>query len=72
MNGTYHEYRSYSPLHDAEMVRLSVFDARGAEYFMMLAAGRKYRDRRLQALDDIDYAIQRGMQPGEVRVTTAE
>lgn len=64
----YHEFRQYSPLHDCEMIRLSVFDDRGAEYWMLLPAGfpRKYRERREHALELIDYAIKKKLEPGQV------
>jgi hypothetical protein len=69
--GGYHEFRSYSPIHDCEVVRLSVFDAHGREFFMTLPASapRRYRERRTKALEAIDYAIEQKMEPGEVRVS---
>lgn len=69
----YHEFRSYSPLHDCVMVRLSVFDARDAEFFMLIpeAAPKRYRERRDKALQDIDYAIAQRMEPGQVCVSDA-
>lgn len=69
----YHEFRSYSPLHDCVMVRISVFDARDAEFFMLIpeSAPKRYRERRDRALQDIDYAIEHGLEPGEVRVVEA-
>lgn len=71
MNGLYHEFRSYSPVHDAEMIRISVFDARGAEYFILIPAadGRRYRERRDEALEDIDTAIAQKCEPGQVVVS---
>lgn len=70
MTGAYHEYRYYSPLHDTEMVRLSVFDSRDAEFFMLIPAStpRRYRERRTEALEAIDYAIEHGMEPGQVKI----
>lgn len=67
---SYAEFRGYSVLHDCEMVRLSVADRHGREFFMRLPAstGRPWRDRRAQALDDIETAIAQGLDPGEVRV----
>lgn len=66
----YVELRNYSALHDAEMVRLSMADGHGREFFMMLRfdEGRRWRDRRRKALDDIQAAIDLGCEPGEVRV----
>lgn len=68
MTTGYHEFRSYSPLHDCEMVRISVFDERGAEYFQIIPASspKRYRERRDKALDLIDYAISQKMEPGMV------
>lgn len=65
---SYSEFRHYSPVTDSEMVRLSVFDKRGAEYFCMIPAlaPRKYRERRDKALGLIDYAIEHKMEPGMV------
>lgn len=64
----YHEYRYWSPLHDADMVRLTVFDQRGAEYWSLVPASapRKYRERREHALKLIDYAMEQKMEPGQV------
>lgn len=68
MTGGYHEFRSYSPLHDCEMVRISVFNERGAEYWMGIpvTAPKKYRERRDKALEAIDYAIEHKLEPGQV------
>lgn len=70
MTGTYHEFVSYSPVHDCEVCRLSVFDSRGGEFYVIIPRenGRRWRERRAKALDDIDYAIARGMEPGQVIV----
>jgi hypothetical protein len=67
---TFTEFRRYSAIHDCEMVRLSVGDRHGREFFMMLPAaeGKRWRERRNQALDDIQAAIDQGCEPGEVRV----
>jgi hypothetical protein len=64
----YHEFRHYSPVTDSEMVRLSVFDKRGAEYFMLLpySGAKRYRYRKQAALEAIDYAIEAKLEPGQV------
>lgn len=64
----YHEFRAYSTLHDCDMVRLSMFDQRGAEYFSMIPAVARvrYRERRNRAIEAIDYAIEQKMEPGMV------
>lgn len=71
MFGLYHEYRFYSPVHDEDMVRVSVFDMRGREFFAMVPAGKRYRQRRTEALDDIDTAIGQGCDPGQVVVNNS-
>jgi hypothetical protein len=65
----YSEFRYYSPIYDCECARLSMFDSHGGEFFTILAVedGRKWRERRNEALDVIETAIREGLQPGEVR-----
>lgn len=43
-------------------------DARNGEFFLFLPAydGRKYRERRDEALDTLQGAISAGLDPGEV------
>lgn len=67
----FHEARAYSPIHDAEMVRLSLYDTRGGEFFALVPSNRgtKWRERRNAILDAIDDAIMRGDPPGEVEVS---
>lgn len=67
---TFHEHRAYSVQHDAEMVRLSLVDARGGEYFAIVPAadGKAWRERRNAALDLIDEAMNAGAQPGQIEV----
>lgn len=71
---TFREFRSYSVVHDAIMVRLSVSDARGAEYFTLLPAssGKAYRRARDEALTAIEQAISMGLEPGMVRMAAQE
>lgn len=63
------EYRFYSPTVDAEVVRISMSDAQGGEYFMIIKAadGRRYRERRDEVIELIQQAIAQKLQPGEVR-----
>lgn len=66
----YREFFFYSPFLDSEACRLSVYDARGSEFFMIVPVedGKAWRPARKQALEDIETAIEAGLQPGEVRV----
>ncbi len=69
MNG-YRQFRFYSPTLDAEAVRLSMADEAGQEYYMIVAAseaGKRWRERRDEALAALDDAISRRHEPGEVR-----
>ena len=61
----------WCPLTDADKARLVMFDHRGSEYFAVIphqAPGKSYRDRRREALIEIDMAIDAGYPPGEVRI----
>ena len=62
------EFRFWSVIHDQEMIRLSMVDARNGEFFLFLPAddGRKYRARRDEALETLQGAINAGLDPGEV------
>lgn len=66
----YSEYRYYSPIKDADMVRLSMADAHNREFYMAIpeSGGKRYRERRDEALGHIMTAIESGLQPGQVRV----
>lgn len=70
---TFHEYRRYSVIHDREMARLSVFDARGSEFFAYVpfeqSVARPWRERRAEVLDKVADAMDAGRDPGEVRVS---
>lgn len=67
----YSEFFHYSVIHDKDMVRLSLFDERGREFFMMVPAheGKSYRERRTEALETIQSAMAAHLEPGQVRVT---
>lgn len=65
----YTEFRHYSPLHDAVLVRVSMADEAGAEFFALIedGAGKSYRQRRERALEAIGAAMSQGLAPGQVR-----
>lgn len=65
----YSEFTTWSPTFGAEVVRLSMVNALGEEYFSLLVAGegREWRTRKAEALDVLSEAIEAGMEPGEYR-----
>lgn len=65
-----HEHHFWSPLLGEDAVRVSMFDDRGGEFYMVVAdrGAREYRQARLDAAEAIDQAIRQGCEPGEVRV----
>jgi hypothetical protein len=62
------QFQSYSPLTDCEVIRLSMADERGQEYYAMLTEteGRAYREMRERAMAAILDAIDAEDAPGEV------
>ncbi len=62
----YQEIRHYSPLHDAVMVRLSMFDAHGREYYSLVAPTRPWREHRAELLTRLMEAMDAGSLPGEI------
>ena len=62
------EFQYYSLLHDREMIRISMVNDRFGEFFMLIPAyeGKRYRERRDEALETIQSAIGAGLDPGEV------
>lgn len=72
MPGVYQQLRSYSPLHDCDVVRVSMTDERNQELFMLVPdrgeRRRPWRVLRAAALDAIGEALAEGLDPGEVRV----
>ena len=64
------EFQSYSPIHDKEIVRLSMADTLGQEYYVILTEteGRVYRDMRERAIETLMDAIENCDPPGEVEV----
>lgn len=65
-----HEYRFWSPVLGEDAVRVSMFDDRGGEFFMVVPdrGSREYRLARFEAAEALDQAINEGLEPGEVRV----
>lgn len=67
----YQDIRTYSPLHDGYVHRISMGNEHGHELYMLLLndeGARTYRAHRMAALDAIQEAIDMGCDPGEVRV----
>ena len=60
--------RAYDPAIDGEMLRISMANARGHEFFKRVPfpGAREYKRVRDEALDAIEAAIARGDDPGEV------
>lgn len=62
----------WSPVHGCRVGRFWMFDARGDEYFAIVAmdgTGKKNKAARLGALEAIEKAMVDGDQPGEVKVS---
>jgi hypothetical protein len=64
----YYEFTTYSPVLDCEVARISLYDERGGEFFMIVPTGRGYRAARSKALAVMCEAIDDGVDPGEVRL----
>lgn len=66
---TFSEFEAYSPIHDQTMTRVSVPDAQGREYWVLVPTyGKGYRERRNNAISLCEEAIAIGCDPGQVRV----
>lgn len=70
----YSEATFYSPYRDGEVTRLSTtFDNGGPEYFCLIDRERlkirPWRELRQMALLQLDEAMQRGDEPGEIPIT---
>lgn len=65
----YTEFTQWSVIHDSMIARVSMTDNHGREFFAILPdyGERGYKERKAEALDALAYAIESGMQPGEVR-----
>lgn len=64
MRLTYSEFQQYSPLEDEQMIRLSVV-YNGREFFALLAAEPRWRDRRNRALECLAAIVADGGEPGD-------
>lgn len=66
---TFSEYHYWSIFRDANVARVSVPDAHGREFFMIVKTdGKGYRARRQEAVSLCMEAIEAGCDPGEVRL----
>lgn len=70
MSRPFQEIVRYRIEHDRKVSRLSICDDRGSEFYveMPLDRSKGWRDRRNDTLDLIEDAIDRGDQPGEVKI----
>lgn len=64
---TWTERKYFSLHHDAEVSRVSGFDDKHLEFWMVVDTGNGYRDRRTAALERIMQAIEAGDLQGEVK-----
>lgn len=64
----FREFRFWSPIMDCDAIRISMPGPLGGEFFSIIPAadGRRYRERREEALAMIELAIRSGLEPGEV------
>lgn len=63
------EWAFYCPFRDQNVVRVSVPDRHGSEFWMIVEQdGKGYRDRRKKAIDCCLEAMEAGCSPGEVRI----
>ena len=66
----YQQLRSWSPTRGGYVWRISMPDAHFKELYMIIddGSGKERRARRAAALEAIQAAVERGDDPGEVRV----
>lgn len=57
----------FSVPHDCDVARISGFDDRSCEHWVIVGAGKGYRERRDEALIKIQESIESGDPPGEVK-----
>ncbi len=60
------DHVTYRLEHDCEMGKISGFDDKCQEHWILVEAGRGYADRRADALEKIQTSIERGDPPGKV------
>lgn len=72
MNGLFTDWRYYCYINDRPMARISMVNSHGHELFMIIPdeGGKKYREARAEALEQIEHAVARGQAPGEVMKQT--
>ena len=63
---TWSERTYYSMDLDCQVSRVSGFDDRHQEHWLVIETGRGYRDRRTAAVEKIMASIEAGDEPGEV------
>lgn len=68
-DGTYREFRYYSPTLGGEASRLSMFNGAGSEFWITLRTltGKAWRDLKADAVSKIADTIEEGGEPGEIR-----
>lgn len=61
--------RAYDPYIDGVMLRISMANERGDEYFKRVPfpGAKEYKRARDEALDEIEEAMARGDDPGELK-----
>ncbi len=67
----FQEFTTYLALYDGYVTRLSTANERGHEYFCLLLKPRNAKGWRLtrdDALEQLSDAIDRGAEPGEIRI----
>jgi hypothetical protein len=64
---TWTERKYFSLQHDAHVSRVSGFDDKHLEFWMVIDTGKGYRDRRTAALERIMEVIADGKLPWEVK-----
>ncbi len=61
------ETSSYSLAHDCDMARISGFDDKCQEHWIMVEMGAGYRERRQEAVERLMDSIEAGDPPGELK-----
>lgn len=57
----------YSVAHDCDMARISGFDDRSQEHYLMIETGAGYRERRAEAVERLMESIEAGDPAGELK-----
>lgn len=68
---SFREHRYWSPTLGLDAVRLSMAGQRGSEFFVVVPkddSRKRWRERREELLDALAEAIERGDEPGEVKL----